>query len=1643
MIVSRLARGLLGSTALFTGFLILTSGTGTADDKDAAKPAPPVAAPLPKGAGGKAAIPGPPPAPADGEYTEGITLATDRKVKELLEAAQDDVIQNEAWSEAAPLLQRILDKKEDVFVPVKRKSAAGSERVYQVSARAQANHLLEGMPSNGRAFYELRYGQQAKALLVKAKEEGGIQGLREITRRFYYTDAGLEAMELLGTYYLDRGRPYDAALCFKRLLERTGRGAQGVAPLSLFKATYAFRRVGDPAYRRLADETWKTLLARLGREGLRQGNEVFKLEQLQQELDRTVPMDNTSPTEWAMFRGDVTRTAQGRGSAPFLEGKWRNSSVDEGVDPLTTQFVGTALKNPPKAEAMMAAFFPIATRGKIIYRNYKSITAVDAKTGDLFWRSDCVAALDKLLHDSQKKPAVQDWYQNFHVRATSPTVLFDNSMIGTLSTDNVRVYAVDDLGIPPSPGVQNGGWPGGFNGGGQAIPASPDLVALMQHNRLVAIEIDSGKILWELGDPARDYSPLAGSFFLGPPLPMAGQLFVLTEKNSELRLVCLDAAKGDLIWAQTLATAREKLINDVSRRIHAVHLAYAEGVLVCPTNAGAVLGFDIWSNSLVWAYPYREKQEAPPAGRPMPGRRGAIMMDGSVRMGAGLAGEWKMTAPLIHDGKVIFTAPDGGAIHCLNLKDGEPLWQAERKDDVYVACIYDGKVVLVGKNTCRALSLADGKTKLWEVETGMPSGQGVASGSFYYLPLRKGEVCKIDMEKGLVAAHSPSPKNETPGNLLFYEGDVISQTESALSAYPQVDFKVAQIDASLKRNPKDPAALTERGELRLFKGDLAGAVADLRTAIANSAPAAVLPKTRAKLYATLTELFQRDFTAAEQYLEEYKELCKIPIQADATAEQKRAAQQEQTNRQAGFLILLARGREQQGRLVEAFQAYLDFTSLAANQDQIPVINEPSVKVQPGLWAQGRIAQLVAKASPAQRRPLEAEIASRWQKIKSSEKIEDLQRFVVAFGSQFAAGREARLFLAERLTKENRLLEAELHLLQLRSQQDDRSMAARAAEALAQLMTRRGLLDEAVAYYRILGSEFARVVVRDGKNGAELFKELSADKRYLPYLGDVEDSVFGVPLRVEEIPGTTYPTSNFQSYEFKGATNLFTEKHRLVWMSNNNGMSGVEIKLVDQNTGEDRWSMKTAPMRIGQQRISNLPGRQLRLPCFITGHLGVFYAGHTVVALNLVDRKKLWEYDLLSPLRTPLDNQAMNATMLELGPDLSLQVMNADSTVETLGLIGAVTPSFVCLRTQDGLMALDPATGNTLWTRNDVSRRTSIFADEDLLYLIEPRGDSSGGPTRAIRGRDGTTVSVPDFGHAYRAPHRTLGGRILLSENDPTGALVLRLYDIRLGKDTWKKTLPFKTILLQTEDPELLAYLDPKGTVTAVDLRLRQEIFQSVVAEGHMEKVNSGLFLEDAHQFYLTLSRPPEQPALPGQAAFAGAGAVSNLMFMRAEPVNGTVYAFEKPTGKVNWYLQVPTQMLLMEQFRVMPMMIFSARVSSPAQGVPNRFINEASTLSVDKRTGKRLYDKRTGRTGSSFGVTPFQSLVIDRRAGTFDLVASNFRLRHIIEDQPEKRLPDDTRAPERSISAPIERLAFERRPIKPNPGMIRIGPDSP
>ena len=376
-------------------------------------------------------------------------------------------------------------------------------------------------------------------------------------------------------------------------------------------------------------------------------------------------------------------------------------------------------------------------------------------------------------------------------------------------------------------------------------------------------------------------------------------------------------------------------------------------------------------------------------------------------------------------------------------------------------------------------------------------------------------------------------------------------------------------------------------------------------------------------------------------------------------------------------------------------------------------------------------------------------------------------------------------------------------------------------------------------------------------------------------------------------------------------------------------------------------------------------------------------------------------------------------MLSLSATGALEVTNARGTTDRLGQIGAVTSSFVCLRTEDALQALDPMTGNVLWTRSDLSNRTQIFGDERMLYLVDTRSDTDVGTSRAVRGGDGASVQVPEFSSAFQQRPRVLGHRLVISEYDPTGALVLRLYDVPTGKDLWKKTMPPQTIVLNAEDPESLAYVDPKGVLCIVDLRLGSEVFQGSVAEAHIDKVHGGLLLEDVGQYFVVLNKANEQP-IPG----AG-GVSSNFGNMHVAPVNGFVYAFDKPTGRMDWYVQVSTQMILLEQFQQLPMLLFSANYKIAAGG-PGSVANVTATLSIDKRTGKRLWDRRGESTQPPFARGSFHALQIDSKSGTIDLVAAGYRLRHAVDDGTGKRSSGDARMPRdedvidtrRTIAAP-------------------------
>jgi outer membrane protein assembly factor BamB len=1616
----------------FIASAVFLSGAaeGQVDETKAVAPVMKGGGPGGKGKGGKGNVDDP---NTIGEFGS-ITVVTERKHRDALAAARDYTKgKNPQWGIAVSTLQNLLDlDREDVMVPVPRINPETKvETTSWVSVRQEANRMIGMLPKEGLEFYRLQNNPKAADLLKQAKETSDSALLGKIATSYLHTDPGVEAIELLATRRMDRGEFEAAALLFERLIQREG--VEKVGLLSLFKAKLAFSRCRDATAKANAELVSRQLEARAP-DGLQIGARNFTLNELNDLVARYADPTLSKATvyDWPLgLGGDQQRNAQGVGGPPFLEMVWEQSMFNEDSKGLAQKWIKDALTQlKDRNNAALPALHPIAATAEVpgkgprqlmVYRSHWGIHAVDIKTGLMMWDADCPGSLEKMYAEPVTLQAIDQWRQAYH-NIGRLNVAFENSVIGSLATDGQRVFSVDDLPVPPHL-VNFNQW-----GGPPQFPWGAQVNDMIQYSVLQTFDLGSGVMKWKIGghgdkmknanDPKND---LHDSYILGPPLPIGGKLYLLTEKNQELRLVCLDAGKGTITWIQTLATTKEKMTQDMNRRAYAAPLAYGEGILVCPTNAGAVIGVDFLTHSLMWAYAYRdraapknpqdEEQMMMRMGRFRGGFNGEMIHTQQVT-----ANDWKVSAPVIVDGKVVFTAPDGSSIDCLNLRDGSKVWRMNKNEsDQYLAGVYAGKVLLVGKDRCRALDLKDG-SQVWTVETGTPSGRGVGSENIYYLPLEKSslaphepEVCAIDMAKGKVVAHTKSRKDlkgnqEVPGNLLFYEGRMLSQTPTRVVAYPQLRLKLQEIDERIARDPRDPAGLTERGALRLDQGNVAGAVEDLRAAVANNPPADVAKRTKLKLYEAMTELIRDKFGEGEKYLTEYEAMNVVEpdlsVKKEELDKEKQRAEAETQRRKSAFLYLLAKGRESQGKLVEAFDYYQKFGAVAGRNELVSVPDESVLKAAPDVWAQGRIAAMVAKATPEARMPLEKQIANSWEDVRKSGDTEKLRRFVTMFGALFHAGREARLELAEKLIEENSkgsMLEAEMHLQRLREQKADAKIAARAIEALARLWTRHGLLEDAAYCYAVLNREYADVVVRDGKTGADLFAELATDKRFLPYIDTPAGGMMRgkIDWKVERNTGGAVQQQVVFGFEPAGEMLPFFQRHKVAVNTTSH-----QFKLIDRKTSEEKWSEPLQPHTQFASYIQVWTGGpqpiQPRYRYHMVGHVVVLPLANMVFGIDPVNKKVLWNQNLYGSAKGGMPQQQ---SVLPDPVDGSLVITYADGYQQKLGQMGPVGASYVCLQTRDGLLALDPATGRTLWTRGDVSTRSQLFGDDDYIYLVEVGKDGTTGGGRAFRASDGVSVKVPDFATVYQKRVRTIGGRILLSEGDK--ALTLRLYDVATGKDVWKREFKGGAIALKCEDPNLAGVAEPDGTVTVIDLTTQKEILKSSIVKEHLVKAEAVYLLDDPHQFYLAINGPkdannnPGVPGMPGMPAGMAGQIQSGLQpgsGMRSLPVDGFFYAIDRKTGQYNWYNEVKQQQIVLEHFREMPIVMFTARpYAMMGKGMRNWNQQVTNFRSYHKYSGKLLAEDDNVSQNSMF-----YALNMDLRGGKIELLGYQMRVVHIL-----------------------------------------------
>jgi len=1579
------------------------------------------------------------------------------------------------WATVVKLAQGLLDAKSDYFYQYQDKDKR------RVSVKDEIGRLIGTFNKEGRDFYQLTYGNTADSELKAAVQNGyDVSKIAVVSQKYFHTKAGGQATLLLARINLEFGNFPEAAHGFQRLLARPD-ADDVLDSKALFQVTVALRRAGEDRRPELLTNLWDRIEKKFPRDGIAFGNRTYSLENLKTEYDRDIEFirGKVSTEHIAMKGGDMSRTAILNAGAPFLDPlfsmpvlyRTEDANQKTGAE-FVRQSIEAAYKRATqdKKKILLPSFFPITAPNMIIFRGYDGTYSFYTKdgvgpngkpyrVGELAWFSPSKGGAQSLwtpdeTNATDKQSATQWWGQYW--QAQMPSVLFENPLLGSLSHDGKYVYSIDDLAVLPFQyNAMNDPW-----GGGMPQPDGPK--GMKDYSRLVAVDIESGALTWTLGgigamlkteeeEKVTSAAKLTeNSFFLGAPLPINGKLYVLFEREGYLKMACLDPHKTtvpasanpklfgtpvpELLWVQSLGRANSSIKQDSLRRIQSSFMASADGIIVCPTNSGALIAVDINARSLLWAHTYNAGEVRGEIGPGNPGGFRGRPFPGGGMGGQALPNErWRASSPIIINGRVILSAYDSDQVQCLDLRTGKLIWTENRQiEDMYVGGVVSNNVIIVGRNTVRAIKLVGDKdaqtgrekaVAAWKepLKIGNPSGHGVPSkDGLYYLPVigdpdkpdsTVPAVWAINADTGAAKAKTPFRRKEgnapasqdarlSLGNLVFHDGMMFSQSAAEISAFPLIEVKKKEMDALLAKNPDDPEGLTSRGELLLDDGKLNEAIADFKKAEANKPAEPTQRKINQKLYVAYTEILRSDFAAANKFLPEYKKLCEFPIEGDDGSPEKARQIEEQTRRKGLFYSLVAKGCEKEGRLVEAFDNYRAYAALGEKGRLLPVPEDANTLAQSAVWASGRIdAMMRAAKDDTIRKPLEEKVAKEWEAVRGANDIVQLESFVKTFGPYFASGREAQFLLAERLMLTNNdddKRKAQSYLLNLVGEADEtkegKIAAARATEALARLLTSRNMMEDAVGLYSRLGSEFPTVVVRDGKTGADIYGDIITDKRLLPSLE---------PARVVSLSKYKVDHSVGNSGNYKGNSLAivpdgdllpFFKRYRLsLDMNQNTGLQ--EFKVTDRVTGEERAKFPGLP----QMQLINNNGQQQNASSIrfaqASGHLLMLHIGQFVYCYDLSQEKgkELWKQNLLGQDIVP-----NGALQMDPNPNAEGDIIfrSQDGWSFRLGKSSVLQSSYAAVLTRDGLNVVDPRTGTKLWSRANVAGRASVYGDARYIYLVE--ASSTGTSSRVLRASDGATVEgVKDFGSLFTGPSRlaTFGRHLLLKEpgiKDAGGAI--RLYDIIEGKDVWNKKMPADSAVLKTYDPEITGFVSPTGAIQVIASRTGKVLLDGKVDADRVEEhtkiagklaLKEPLLMADGERFYVFLNKDDKGQNNPN--VYWGYSPV------RMASVNGACYAFDRVTGKRLWYTetQFNRQQVCVERFEDMPCIVGSNPSHTDPDAAPAvRGQMQHQIVAVDKRTGVlKFYKTNLQQSG------PFQALNYDPKVGSFEFWNYNLRVK--------------------------------------------------
>lgn len=1474
--------------------------------------------------------------PEAGLFEEGgAYLPTDRFSERRLDFARR-LIADQRWSDAVTLLDEVLSNDRDSFF------RADAEAATWRSVKAEAGSLIGSLPGAGREAYQLQFRAKAERYLADALTHGDDRGIAAVARRWLNTPAGQQATLLAAIDALDQGQPLAAAAWLDRLAAVDSDTLEPT--LSVMRAV-AWQRAGNArAATEILDRarTRKNTTVRLG------GRDVsvsFPPGSGETWLAGVVgPPPATAvraAEEWCMHRGDPPRNAVVEASRPLLVPRYR---VPLTRHPEEARWLEARRKQAADRDMLfLPAATPLAVDGTVVLHTPMGLLAVDFDSGKRLWLQTGGAAgpvtIDAENSDEEDGTAAAAIAQG---RMLAP--VFEDATSGTLASDGQLVFAVEshpdalvgrDLMGPRERGMINGGQPhGSWNGG----------------NSLAAYDLsDHGRLRWRLPATAPGRPTRAMAWTLGAPLPVNDRLFVLVEELGEVRLDVLDATSGSTVWTQPLAELDEEVRVDNHdnqlRRVAGLSPALAEGVLVCPTGAGAVVAVDLATRTLLWAYNYpvgvsgdmivmRNGVRVPRVGRIINGR----LEIGSDQAG-GPNGRWLDGCPVLANGIVILTPGESDLMHCLDLRTGAVKWTRPRGDGLYVAGVVGDRLVIVGRSGVAAIDLDRGERKWFTPlanEGAAISGRGLLVADRMFVPLDTPEVIEIDLATGQIAGRSPGRGGAVPGNLVAYRGEVLSQGVDSLDVFHQTAPLESRIETALQQVPAvgvDAWSLLWRGQLHLDRGDVAAGLADLRAA-ASAAPGQFPPD---MLPAALVHALERAPAMAKVLWPELLDCEPSPSLASRGL-------------RLAIDSLLA-----SGDFPEAWQACRRLIHGAAGAPPeadgdvlVPDGHDPHLMVRESRWIQSRVADMLARGRAEMRAEIGAFAKTTLDAmndpgVRPADRRARLDMFIDWFGRQPVAAVARR----DRVDAINAEVE------------DDGSDET----TLRTLDVRR---DFAII-------EMARWGTPDDRRLAEAGVERS--RAALGGLSDVRVDEAWPRGRVNVVSGQA-PSGN----DGRRPQPMRTLPLR-VSAGSDSLLPGARLEFDMQRGGvivrDGLGRILGEPIAIPQQRHRGLAVGGFGLGGFnaatadvsIIGRVAILQSVGFLSAYELAGpatlgrgagHRHLWTHESALPARAMSGRRGINGQFPRHGNvPLGMPIPEPHSGGVIAPGPAPATVTGVPVLVDGVLQLCDSLTGAVVWERRRLPDVATMFGDEDYLCLCPADGREA----TVLSMATGTVVRTADlpgreqrlFSHGRhvfaiipRASSSGTSGRRMAEAVDLEVIDPVDMRRVALGT--------FSGEARATLAGEDLAILEPSGALTIISASGRRVAFTTRLSD--MPKGLERLVVLPWRDRYLVIAGREKTAAETRQ--LEKIGTIGPLPQMRSpstlgdgQPLTGSIWAIDRLDGGMLWPAPATIlhHCLCASEAEVVPVLLFARQIETRRGGERPRL----SVLCLDKRTGAALH----------------------------------------------------------------------------------------